>query len=142
MNENTMIEVEVKISKADIKAEFSDKNKYCNKYKKHYKRYNNAENIFKTYEETRKLDNTTMNIPNLFYVAVPQELLEFAKAEVNKINPKYGVITVKDGGGRDCVFIMKDAKKLHTYKPNAKTVKMIGKRCSSELCTLRSKFLR
>ena len=75
-NGRKLIEVEVKVSKSDLKRDINKP--------KH-----------KVYADP---NDRKIWIPHEFYVAVPQHLTEFAIEEVSKWNPKYGVISFKEDG--------------------------------------------
>lgn len=139
LNEDCLVEVEVKISQSDLLREFKSKD-HC-KINKHH-RYFNAQSLLGKNELMSK-KHFFVSIPNYFYLAVTEDLVEYAKEEISKINNNYGIILIstKDYNRKSPVMILKTAKKLHDYKPNGKTFYYIGKRATSELATLRQKYL-
>ena len=80
LNDKCLVEVEVKISKSDLKAEFKTAG---NKHTKHFILYCNP--------SCRPL----AIIPNYYYICVPEELKKDAIDIVKEINPKYGVLVCK-----------------------------------------------
>ena len=145
LNEDHLIEVEVKISKSDLlnefKKEYANNGKnYC-KVQKHFKEYCNAQE-FLSRKEFISEKNFFMDIPNYFYLAVTEDLLDVTKEQIKKVNDNYGIILIQTKEyNKGEVMIAKTAKKLHDYKPNFKTFYYIGRRTTSELATLRSKYL-
>jgi hypothetical protein len=87
-----IFECEVKLSKADIRADLK---------KQKHTRYKAKQG----------------NMPNQFYYCVPEELVEYTLGFIEKINENYGVIMIKhkllkeDEIAQDCV-VMKRAKPL------------------------------
>ena len=112
------IEVEVKISKSDLKADL---------HKPKHKKYVKG-------SETQKA-----NYPNEFYYAFPKELYqdEEVKEIVEKLNPKYGIIIVKDIYD---VMIVKFATKLHDIKFRTTLKDDVIARLTSENINLRQKL--
>ncbi len=94
INEKKMIEVEVKVTESDLKADF--------KKPKHY-----------AYLKTLGSTWQQQWVPNLFYFAVPEELVEFAKAYIAEKNAPYGVICLKD------FKVVKRARPLHDRPPSS-----------------------
>lgn len=127
LNDKCLIEVEVKISKSDLKHEF---NTSGNKYNKHFKLYCNPS----------KRPNAI--IPNYYYICVPEFLKDDAIEIVNKINPNYGVLVFGYKFGGNCISTAKKAKCLHRRKPPSRVYNIIAKRITSELINLRVKFLK
>lgn len=117
-----LIEVECKISKADLKNEL----KSSTKIKKH-----------KYYSEGKI---KTKPIPNKYYIAITEDMSKDKECFdiINSINSDYGIIIVK--GFRPIDFIIKKhAKKLHANNISEKNKLYIVKRCSSESISLRKK---
>lgn len=113
-NKNSLIEIEVKISKQDL---LKDKLKA-----KHQK--------FKSKKVGRFL------FPKFFFYAVPKELEETAKTFIKELNPNYGLIIVKEGlFGYNLEFVV-NAKKLHDREITDRDILVITKRMASELTTL------
>lgn len=119
---NTMaIEIEVKVSKADLKNEFK------NKRAKHYM-YAHGEG--------------SVNVPSYFYILVPETLADEAVTIVTEAAPKAGVLAYDtEGSGaaynRQAVRVLKRAKKLTDRPPSREMVISAMMRCSSEVCGLR-----
>lgn len=139
-SEDKLIEVEVKISKSDLKREFS-KNSGYEKTSKHDD-YLNQVLVKETINDGMMCSNISYSIsPNLFYLAIPDDLIKAAEDEIERVNPKYGIIIVYSGGGLfgDNIRIYRQAKPLHKNKPDNKTIKAICQRCTNELITLRQR---
>jgi len=118
--EGYAIDVEVKISKADLWTGEGRKKKH---------------GIYKSSSE-----NGPTNTPNFFYVCVPSELIDEAKKWVKEINPKYGIIEFLTSsyppygrGWEHMTSIRKQAKILHD-KINVKWNRILLKRLSSAMC--------
>lgn len=114
-DENTVIEIEVKVSRADLLAEFR------NKKSKH--------------AYYQQLTNWS---PNYFYFLVPIELAPEACEIVKEKFPKAGVLTYKYPTLRpgERLKVVRNPQKLHGNKPFPKFVRSIRRRASSELCGL------
>ncbi|CAB4127307.1 hypothetical protein UFOVP75_131 [uncultured Caudovirales phage] len=116
------IEVEVKTSISDLKADFK------NKTAKHYL-YSQAEGM------------TPASIPNYFYFMVPHEISDKAVAEISLHSTKIGVISVEpemrlESFHPRLVSIPKKGLALHKEKPSMRMLEMALLRNSSELCGL------
>ncbi len=115
------IEVEVKVSKADMRAEFR------NKTSKHFL-YENAQ-------------ESSVHVPNQFYFIVPSHLADEAVAIAGESAPKAGVISYNaERPGpyhREDVRVLKQAKKLKSAPPSTAMLVAAMMRCSSEVCGLR-----
>lgn len=112
----TLTEVEVKISKADLRADFvKPKHAY---YRHVSPQYRGAGWI-----------------PNQMYFAVPEELRDYALEQLANQNSKYGLLVFKEdlpnGHNLACV---KTAGKLHTAAPSARVLELTLMRMGSELC--------
>ena len=127
LNDRCLVEVEVKISKSDLKAEFKTAG---NKHTKHFILYCNP--------NCRPL----AIIPNYYYICVPEELKKDAIDIVKEINPKYGVLVCSYIGGSYKIVCAKPARKLHPNKPHPRVYNLVAKRITSELITLRAKYLK
>ena len=129
LNDKVLIEIEVKISKSDLKAEFKTSG---NKHKKHFKLYCNAD----------ERPNTI--IPNYYYICVPEGLKSEAVKIVNTINPNYGVLVYHDKTrySNPHISTAKKAKCLHKRKPPDRVYNIVAKRITSELINLRIKYLK
>jgi hypothetical protein len=112
------VEVEVKVSKADLKREFTTKTS------KHYL-YANAG------------DAPTRQVPNYFYFYVPPELEADALEIVEKEAPKAGVAVYQPNGyvldGKR-TRVARRPQKLHDREPTDAFKKVVLKRMGSELC--------
>lgn len=113
-NPYNAIEIEVKISMADLRNDFK------NKAQKHL----------------MYLDSV-QNVPNYMYFMVPPELVEQAQAFLATKNPKYGIITSPVYGGVQSVKI---PKKLHSSPPSDKLFTNCVRRMGNELVTLYGKM--
>jgi hypothetical protein len=109
INEKKIVEVEVKVSLADLKADFR-KQKHLG-----YR----PEAVYKWDQQW---------IPNQFYFAVPAELVEKAKFECEERGfGAYGVISL------DGFTVIKRAKKLHDREPTSQVKFRTALRMGSEL---------
>jgi len=118
-------EVEVKISKSDLKKESTD----LRKRRKH-----------------ARIVSGAYGTPHRFYFAVPIELLEETRKFVESLNPKFGII-IYDHNKRNLykkVRVVKRAKLLEsTYPDRYKVLKdYIIKRACSELCVFHKKEIK
>lgn len=110
------IEVETKISRADLRAEFK------NKRQKHFLYLNT--------------DGNLKSVPNYMYFMVPDALRADALEIVSEGNPKAGVAIYMDTNllsGQN-VVIAKPPQRLHDAKPGVKLIRTAIMRMSSELC--------
>ncbi len=118
-NEKLCIEVEVKVSRSDIRAEFR------NKRPKH------------SYYKSEHVSHWT---PNYFYMLVPASLAEYAVEVLAENNPKYGVISLPDteaiGVPGKKLTVVKKAQRLHSKPPDVNIRKATELRASSGLCGL------
>jgi len=116
LSKTMSVEVETKISRSDLRAEFARK-----KAKHHL--YQNA-------------SGNLASVPNYLYFLVPASLKADALEIVVPANPKAG-IAVFNGqdalGGRN-VEVIKPAQKLHANKPPVRLIRTAMLRMSSELC--------
>lgn len=113
VNEKKIIEVEVKVSLEDIKADFK-------KWK--HTRYHNSKGS--------SIDLTSGDswVPTHFYFAVPPELVEPCKAEIEKRGfAPYGVIDSESWK------VIKRADWLHKREPSSKVKFVLALRMGSEL---------
>lgn len=112
------VEVETKISKSDLKAEFR------NKTTKHLIYQKADEGLGRT-------------VPNYMYFMVPEELKEAALEIVGTGNPKAGVaIVMEDSVAGSNIIVVKPAVKLHSGKPSMQMTRAAIMRMSSELVGL------
>ena len=129
-NDKALVEIEVKCSLQDLKAEFKTAG---NKHDKHFVVYCNPS--VRPYAI----------IPNYYYIAVPEELKQNAVDIVKQINTNYGVLVCKKdrcSPSGYTIVCAKKARKLHGKTPDNRTKSIIAKRITSELITLRQKYLR
>lgn len=113
---NWSLEIEVKITKADLNNDFVKK-------------------AFKHEMNTAALPS----VPNYFYFMVPQELVTYAIDLVGIKNPSYGVMTVNAFGG---VKVAKSPTKLHSLRPSQKMFENVVRRMGNEIVTLTQKQAR
>lgn len=118
LDAKTSLEIEVKVSKADLRAEVSSKARKHAQYKE-------ADNRYKA------------TVPNRFYFLVPANLRDAALSVAAELNPAYGVL-VERGFGRlgRRIDIVKRAGWLHRRPPPQSMLKVTVARMSSELATL------
>lgn len=115
------IEIEVKCSRADLKAEFK------NKTAKHFL-YSNSSS------------NTTC--PSYFYFLVPERLKDFALELLAETSPKAGLLVCdaeSEQYHKDTISVVKKATRITKQKPSQHLVATAMARCSSELCGLYAK---
>ena len=114
------VEVEVKVSKADLKREFTSKRE------KHF-----------LYQQASEGVTTTRSVPNYFYFYVPEKLEQEAKEIVAAEAPKAGLAVYyghyAPGTDKNTKVIIK-AKKLHDRPPTEVFLDTLLKRMGSELC--------
>ncbi len=124
-NDKLCIEVEVKVSRSDIRAEFR------NKRPKH------------SYYKSEHISHWT---PNYFYMLVPASLAEYAVEVLAENNPKYGVLSLPDteavGIPGKKLTVVKKAQRLHSKSPDINIRKATELRASSGLCGLYLMFDR
>lgn len=118
MNRSTCIEVEVKHSLSDLRAEFR------NKTQKHWV-YANAE------------ANNGRDVPNYFYVVVPEGLGEKSESIIAEKAPAAGLLVHTPGkmAGRNLTLLRK-AKKLKATPPSSAFMRDAILRMGSQLCGL------
>lgn len=123
MDENISIEIEVKVSKADLRAEFR------NKKAKHH--------VYKTASEE---GGRKAHTPSYFYYLVPEALAEDAIAIVGEEAPKAGIAVFCPNKGWSQpgkrIEVRKKPQRLHDDKPSAAFLKVATARLSSEMCHL------
>lgn len=125
---DSVVEVEVKISKTDLRRDQNDK-------KAKFWRYQNLEASGHQY---------TNRIPNYFYYMVPESLRETALEVVKDGFQRAGVLVYRPQNlldGRN-LEIVKAAQKLHNQKPTASFLHEVFLRTSSELCGTRVALLK
>jgi len=132
-NGNTLLyEVEVKVSIADFRADFTGGH---TKKRKHAI-YSGDEGLhyFGVKLELPRYEQCW--IPNMMYYAVPQELKEQALKVLEKKNPKYGLIAVRPFNSTkfispDVAYVVKRAKKIHTRPVEKQVMHSLAARASS-----------
>lgn len=122
-----VVEVEVKISRFDFRADFK-KGKHATYTRK--MEYPDSELPLGKWER----------IPNRFYFAVPDALV--AEVEPLVAGKPYGLLVIKpiltSDGARIEVTCKKPAKRIHKQPPDAQVLQELAARMSSELCGLYS----
>lgn len=121
-----LIEVEIKISKQDLIADFK---------KEKHQIYKEGKRKFVGHDNIREFCEYT---PHEFHFCVPSDLVNDAIELTNGTN--YGVIKCGIGNGSVSVgrtVIVKRAKKLHTKEISQNVIDNILKRMASELANLR-----
>ncbi len=108
------VEMEIKVSKADLRREFTEK---AHKHR-YYKSVSGGAS------------------PNYFYFMVPEQLVEAAVALALEHNPKYGVVSMPEGGNYQTLTVTRKAQRLHSEKPGPGMIRVATMRMSSELATL------
>lgn len=135
-NGDSLVEIEVKISKSDFKKEFKPcENKFINRstYWKQYKHNNYA----------KPSEHPSYTIPNRFYFCVPAKLEEWAFEYLKDKNPKYGLLVydLERWTGNAYIITKKPAKNLHNEKPEPGILLQLGRRAANELITAKEKFI-
>jgi hypothetical protein len=128
-----VIEIEIKISKADMKHELNKGVKHSNwKELENYK-YERLEDTFIAKHDQLKHQTDT---PNKFYFCVPIELKDFALEFISKLNNKYGLILFNNTKPllHNLIFI-KRAYSLHKENINEKYKRFMIDRLSNDLCS-------
>lgn len=128
LDKNSLIEVEVKISKSDFLREFDGKSRI-----KSYKH-----KVLQGLIKPRK----GYIVPNYYMFCVTPELESFA-IEYLKQYPNYGLLVCGEKrvfNKRSHIFSVKKAKKIHSTPPSDTVFYKIGQRVQSELITLREKL--
>jgi len=120
MTDNETVEIEVKVSKQDLKVD-SQKPKH-----NYFRRCSTAD--------------THSIVPNRFFFLVPESLEDAALEEAVKINPCYGVLVAKneinygDYHAHKMLKCARKAKAMHENKPSVRARLALIRRMSSELC--------
>lgn len=124
-----IIEVEIKVSLSDLKNDF---------IKKAGKHESLSGKVFG--EKRGYVNNDKLLIPNYFYFAVPEKILNKAY-KIIKDTP-YGLLCIHSGhyNNDDYITKIKESNKLNNIYPE-KLEKLIIKRMSSEIFGLRRKIL-
>lgn len=112
LNKQKLVEIEVKISKSDLKADFK---------KPKHRLYLNAEVNIKT--------KPTRTIPNEFYFCTTRDLQDIALELIKQHNDNYGLMICESYGFvGDNIKVVKKAKPLHKQLPKANYFDVVVKR--------------
>lgn len=127
-----VVEIEIKVSTADFKADWK---------KQKHEVYSDLEHV-----KTRKWpsglgeNSWDQTIPNQFYFAVPSHMKEFAIEQVKANKPEYGVLELRDNTTAvhnysmwNRLRVVKRAKVLHKEKPTMQMLVSMASRMSSDL---------
>lgn len=132
INDKCLVEVEVKISKADFRREFEAATLNNGNYWKEKKHqfYAHPEQAFSSYK-----------IPNKYYFCVPDEMAAWAMEYLKDKNPKYGLLIydVNITGKTSKIRLSKGARQLQKEPPSQDVWRQIGMRVTSEMISLKVK---
>lgn len=122
MNTSMCIEVEVKKSISDLRAEFK------NKVSKHH-----------VYKNADAPDYRSSYVPNYLYYFAPAEMAEKAEEVLRDQAPKAGLAVLKHSFHKTqgIVEVVKRPSKLHGNKPSLRFVQAAVMRMASEICISR-----
>ena len=126
---NKIHEIEVKISKADLKKDFE---KTLTVGYKRSRQHLNKHAAYISKEPSNRF------VPHYFCFAVPEELVEYATA-MCKDYPQYGIWCWAPGL-KDKMRVVKSPKPLNEAPLNRKVMEKILKRATSELVKVRMKL--
>jgi len=131
-NGKTTVEVEIKMSKADFKADWKK-----DKHHHYKKRAHTDSHTYPSGHVTR----WQQSIPNQFYFAVPISMKEFGLEQINANEPDYGLITMDHNATHIPDFhlwkrlkVAKRAKFLHRKPPSEQMLISMAARMSSDIC--------
>lgn len=132
-NGSNLVEVEIKISKADFKKEFQTAKEISR-----WKEYKH-----KNYSEPKQHLLNGYIVPNRFYFCVPAELTSWAVEYLKDKNSKYGLLSydIERYTGSTHIVTIKPAKNLHNEKPEMRALLLIARRTTNELITAKEKFI-
>lgn len=131
INDKCLVEVEVKISKADFRREFEAATLNNGNYWKEKKHqfYAHPEQAFSSYK-----------IPNKYYFCVPDEMAAWAMEYLKDKNPKYGLLAYDETLHKaNKIKLLKGARQLQKEPPSPLIWRMIGQRVTSEMISLKVK---
>ena len=115
LKKDKLVEIEVKVSKSDLKADF---------HKPKHRLYLNAETNIKT--------KPTRIIPNEFYFCTTRQLQEDALQLIKEYNNNYGLMICDNIGFiGDNIKVIKKAKPLHNQIPKPTYFEAVAKRMSN-----------
>lgn len=117
-NGKELMEVEVKVSKADFNRDFSKR--------KH--------RIYARPDEPVSPYSVRDWIPNKFYFAVPEHLKDAVLEVLKGDYQKYGLMVVGEGRIDQAVTVVKKAQPLHSRPILPAVLRKILLRCTSDLC--------
>jgi hypothetical protein len=155
VKKDKLIEIEVKISKADFKNDFKKfkhqlfigepkevlRQHYLTKEIEYYRQYKQKNG--RDHRDVLALKYERKFIPNFFYFAVPQKIHSFVVDFLKANYPEYGVILIDDHGiWTERPRIVKKAKKLHNRQVSDLVKQNIALRMGSELANLYIKSKR
>ena len=124
-NGKKLVEVEVKVTYNDISADFQ---------KPKHDEYRSF-----TEKGANPVNKRTQWIPNEFYFAVPERLLDALEYQLKEW-PEYGIIVVNQNSwGMAEARIVRKAKLIHPNKPTNDLLNSMIKRMGSDLITLYQK---
>lgn len=133
-----MVEIETKISIADLRADLNKKRKHENMAKLHRKE--------KIDVWAKDEDHTQM--PSQFYFLVPDTLKEKALEVVNELYPACGLMIARVSESNDgqyrkgTLVVIKRAPTLHKLLIAKEIKNYFANRCASEICKLRLDGMR
>ena len=131
INNTSLIEVEVKISKSDFLAEFNGKSR-VKKYK--HLVMSDVKSPYYRYI-----------VPNYYYFCTTLELKDYVLTYLKENGyDKYGLLICDEKrqfNKRSHIYCVKQAKKIHDKKPTEKTFEKVAKRVQSEMIGLIEKKL-
>lgn len=119
VNKHEIVEIEIKTSISDLRADF------LNKIEKH-EIYNIPEMM-------------TIQMPNRLYYCVHKDMCNEATPIILSKNKKYGIIIYYDIGGYPYISIEKRASKLHNFN-NSKLRDIVIRRVSKQFVDLHNKI--
>jgi len=130
-NTKNVIEIEIKVSRSDFKADWK-------KYK--HRDYKKREHIHVHKYPSGHERRWQQHIPNQFYFACPEHMKDFAIEQVKEHQPEYGVIVLRDNTTEIPNFsmwnrlrVVKKAKFMHRNPPRPGLMSDLAARMSSDL---------
>lgn len=130
-NTKNVIEVEIKVTRSDFKADWK---KY--KHQDYKKRKHSHTHTYPSGHQSK----WKQHIPNQFYFACPEHMKDFAIEQVKEHGPEYGVIILRDNVTEIPNYLMwqglkvvKKATFMHRKPPEPGLLTDIAARMSSDL---------